>query len=112
MLSLLLRGTAGAMWIGLQRAGISTCIFDVGSVSKDKLCGGLLTKKTVDMIQHHCPEISLQRSGIEEQNSVAFYYQNEPIIHFSTRIPLYLTERTLLDDSLIKLYRNLGGTVF
>ncbi|HOW25743.1 MAG TPA: NAD(P)/FAD-dependent oxidoreductase [Bacteroidales bacterium] len=106
-------GPAGAMCgIGLQRAGISTCIFDKAAFPRDKLCGGLLTKKTVDMIQHHCPEIKPEEYVVEETNSVAFYYQNEPIIHFSTRIPLYLTERTLLDDSLIKLYRNLGGTVF
>ncbi|HNS17518.1 MAG TPA: NAD(P)/FAD-dependent oxidoreductase [Bacteroidales bacterium] len=106
-------GPAGAVCgIELQRAGISTCIFDKASFPRNKVCGGLLTKKTVDLLKDYCPEIGPDEYVVEVTDSVEFYYRGEPVIRFKTRIPLYLTERTVLDDRLIKLYQRLGGTVF
>lgn len=106
-------GPAGAVCgIELQRAGISSCILDKAVFPRDKLCGGLLTKKTVDLLKHCCPEIGFEEYVVEETDSVEFYYRGEPLIRFRTRIPLYLTERILLDDRLIKLYQKLGGAVF
>ncbi|MBP6978047.1 MAG: NAD(P)/FAD-dependent oxidoreductase [Bacteroidales bacterium] len=106
-------GPAGAVCgIALQRAGISTCIFDKAVFPRDKLCGGLLTKKTMDLLGLYCPEIPPENFIVKETQSVEFYYRDETILRFSTRIPLYLTERTLLDEKLINLYKTLGGTVF
>lgn len=98
--------------IELQRAGISTCILEKASFPRDKLCGGLLTKKTVDLLKSYCPEIEPDEYVVEETDSVEFYYKGESVISFRTHIPLSLTERTLLDESLIKLYQKLGGAVF
>ncbi|MDD5507339.1 MAG: FAD-dependent monooxygenase [Bacteroidales bacterium] len=106
-------GPAGAVCgIELQRAGISTCILDKAAFPRDKLCGGLLTKKTVELLTYSCPEIGPDEYVVEETDSVEFYYKGESVIRFKTLIPLYLTERTLLDDRLIKLYQQLGGTVY
>ena len=106
-------GPAGAMCgIELQRAGVSTCIFDKDAFPRDKLCGGLLTQKTVDLLTGYCPEIRPDEYVVKETDSVEFSYRSEPVISFRTELPLYLTERTVLDDRLIKLYQKLGGTVF
>ena len=49
-------GPAGAMTgIELQKKGFSTCIIDKASFPRTKLCGGLLTQKSMDLVTRHCP---------------------------------------------------------
>ncbi len=98
--------------IEMQKAGISTCIFDRAIFPREKLCGGLLTQKTVDLLKNHCRDIRPEEYITEETNSVEFYYEKKPMMDFRSRVPFYFTERTLLDDRLIKQYKKLGGTVF
>lgn len=106
-------GPTGAMCgIELQKAGVSTCIIDRAVFPRDKLCGGLLTKKTLDLLGKSCQEIPPEEFVIDKTDSVKLYYRNEKVIEFTSRIPFYFTDRKILDHVLIKHYQKLGGTVY
>jgi menaquinone-9 beta-reductase len=106
-------GPSGVMaGIELQRQGRKTCIIDKAIFPRDKLCGGGLTQKTMDLLAAYCPEITPEQYVLSKTQRVDFYYQTTPITHSVMAMPCFFTDRKLLDYSLIELYKKKGGTLF
>lgn len=105
-------GPAGSMaGITLQKRGYKTCIIDKSAFPRDKLCGGLLTVKTMQLLQKECPAIDPDHFIVKQTNRVHFYLGSEFVNTFQMKEPCYLTERTLFDHLLIEEYRRIGGEV-
>ena len=106
-------GPSGAICgIELQKNGFSTCIIDKSAFPREKLCGGLLTQKSIDLIQKHCPGIEQNQYIVDMSQVVDFYHKDEKINNFRTAIPYYFTDRKKFDFLLIETYKRLGGLLY
>lgn len=106
-------GPSGAMCgMELQKRGIRSCIIDKAVFPRDKLCGGLLTQKTVDLISTYCPDISPEEFITDSSTEVVFYHNNKKVTRFRTSVPYYFTDRRVFDYLLIERYKKLGGVLF
>ncbi|HBG52941.1 MAG TPA: hypothetical protein DDW70_01825 [Rikenellaceae bacterium] len=103
-------GPAGAMTgIELCRKGYSTCIIDKEIFPRPKLCGGLLTQKSTDLLARYCPGLDPLEFVVEQAQTVDFYFQDKKVNRFTTREVYYFTERTIFDHLLVQYYLKLGG---
>lgn len=103
-------GPAGAMCgIELQKQGFKTCILDKASFPRTKLCGGLLTQKTLDLLKLHTPNIHPENFVLNSTKSVDFYKHTQQVCSLKSNIPFYFTERSIFDYELIKEYKRIGG---
>jgi len=106
-------GPSGALCgIELQKKGIKTCIIDQSSFPRDKVCGGLLTQKSVDLIEKYLADLNPSEYIIDKTKVINFFYENQKITSFHTNQTFYYTERKAFDHILIKKYKELGGILF
>ncbi len=106
-------GPSGAMsGIELQKKGIKTCIIDKSTFPREKLCGGLLTQKSIDLIKKYCPDIKREDFIVEKTNELDFYHKGQKVTTFKTSIAYFFMERKTFDFLLIQKYKRLGGTLF
>ena len=105
-------GPAGAMTgIELQKQGFSTCIVDKETFPRNKLCGGLLTPKSMDLVTRHCPGLDPEDFIVERAHAVDFYYEGKKVNRFHPNAVYCLTERMIFDDRLIRYYLEHGGKI-
>jgi geranylgeranyl reductase family protein len=105
-------GPAGTMCgIELQRSGLTTCIIEREKLPRQKLCGGFLTQKTVDLIHLKCPEIEMSEYVTNQTHSFGFYHGSTRLMTVDTACTYYSTDRLLLDNLLVQYYKKVGGTV-
>lgn len=105
-------GPAGAMTgITLQKKGYKTCIIDKSAFPRKKLCGGLLTVKTIELLREYCPTLNPDHFVVKQTDSVHIYLGNEKVATYQMMHPCYLTERSLFDHALIEEYLYNGGEV-
>lgn len=103
-------GPAGAMCgIQLQKLGIKSCILDKAKFPRTKLCGGLLTQKTIDLISTYCPNILQESYIVNSSHSVDFYNKTDRICKLKSSVPFYFTNRLKFDSILINEYKKQGG---
>lgn len=106
-------GPAGSMTgITLQKKGYKTCIIDKSAFPRDKLCGGLLTVKTMELIRDYCPGLDPDDFVVAKTNKVDFYLGQTKVNTFDTVNTYYLTERKVFDLTLIEEYKKNGGILF
>lgn len=105
-------GPAGAVCgIGLQKRGITTCIIDKAVFPRDKLCGGMITQKAIDLLKNICPDIHPNDYITHQTNTVDFHFKDTYWTTFKTQIPFAFTERKVFDHLLINQYKKYGGTL-
>ncbi len=105
-------GPAGAMaGITLQKKGYNTCIIDKSTFPREKLCGGLLTVKTMELLREHCPTLNPDHFVVKQSNRVHFYLGQEKVTSYQMKNTCYLTERSLFDHALIEDYIRFCGEV-
>ncbi len=103
-------GPSGAMCgIELQKKGINTCIIEKSKFPRNKLCAGLLTQKSIDLLESHCENINQEDYVIDSSNKVDFYYEDKFNSSYKLDQKLYFTDRTLFDNILIEEYLKIGG---
>lgn len=108
-------GPAGvACGIELQKKGIKNCIIDRAMFPREKLCGGLITEKTFNIINELCDFESenFLESIIENITKVSMWNQNALVTITDTNTVLRIAERAKLDNALKKYYEKIGGKVF
>lgn len=109
-------GPAGASCaLYLQSAGISNLIVEKQSFPKDKLCAGLVTKKTYSQIS------KLIKTAVKTDVSdgvfcdtskkIKLFYKNELLTDSDVSAGFRLVRRRDFDSYLIETYKNIGGTV-
>lgn len=101
-------GPAGAtLGYLLQKKGISNCIIDKKSFPRNKLCGGLLTKKTHDLLDSIYGDTNFPYERIS--TNVSLFCGYEKISNVTTNTPFYFVERFDFDFNLITRYKDIGG---
>ena len=109
-------GPAGmAAAITLQKNGISNAVIDKSFFPRNKVCGGLVTYKTLETV------IELTDTGATDLISDVFcdtdriielYFKNERLTCSEVDIPLYFVRREKFDFFLVKKYKENGGILF
>jgi geranylgeranyl reductase family protein len=101
-------GPAGAaLGYMLQRNGISNCIIEKENFPREKLCGGLLTEKTIRVIEEIYGEIAFPYELTT--SDVAFFSHKEKITEVTTSYPFYCVERRDFDHYFARKYVECGG---
>jgi flavin-dependent dehydrogenase len=94
----------------LKKNGFSTCIVEKHSFPRTKLCGGLLTQKTVNLIDKIYGGIDFPCEHIT--SDVNLYLGTHLISSVTTEQKFYLVERKDFDSYLIMRYKNISGLLF
>ncbi len=104
-------GPAGAsLGFLLQKEGISNCIIDNQKFPRNKLCGGLLTEKTVSLLEntyetHHFPFEKIT-------STVDLFIGTQKLSSVNAKSSFYLVERKEFDNFLIEQYKIKGGILY
>ncbi|MBV4420453.1 geranylgeranyl reductase family protein [Clostridium tyrobutyricum] len=93
----------------LITSGVSVCIIEKETFPRFKLCGGLLTEKTVELIEDIYNEPF--QNFKQKISDVAVYMDSSKIIDTDTKSTFALVERMDFDKYLIDKYKKSGGTL-
>lgn len=103
-------GPAGiAAAIQARRLGLDVLVLDKAAFPREKLCGGLLTVKTMGLIASLCPALPAHELYEVESRKVSLYHKAKHITTVEPRYPYYLTERRDFDHRLVNYYLAIGG---
>ena len=94
----------------LKKQGVSCCIVEKAVFPRDKLCGGLLTEKTVSTINRIYGDIGFPHERISK--TVSLFCENKKLSTVTTQSVFYLVERKAFDDYLLMQFKNNAGEVF
>ena len=72
---------------------------------RDKLCGGLLTKKTIDLLASLFPTIDLAAIQAQIIREVEFYLRENLLCRISPGTPCCVVDRKIFDYALLSAYR-------
>ena len=82
----------------LARAGKRVALIDKSLFPREKLCGGLLTQKTCDILATAYPHIKFATSPI---NQAYVCFQSNPIVSFRLLSPPNIVARLNFDTQLV-----------
>lgn len=89
----------------LAKAGLKVALVDRRDFPRDKLCGGLLTCKTIDLLQLVLSSDQFLEFGITMSH---VFYQEQPTVSFQLLSPAYTVRRLQFDALLVKIAREQG----
>jgi len=105
-----------AAGLALARAGHSVAILDRARFPRKKLCGGLLTWKSVKLLEHLFGETpgSLTKAGAINfaSNRYAIHTFAGPLAERDISFPFHFVDRTVFDTHLLAKAEAAGVTVF
>jgi geranylgeranyl reductase family protein len=97
----------------LARRGISTLILDKSAFPRPKLCGGLLTWKSVRLLErvHGLNAPALATEGVVDTLAHGFslYHKGRPLSRGRLAYPFHLIRRTVFDTRLLELAMQAGA---
>lgn len=99
----------------LRRIGLSVALLDRNRFPRPKLCGGLITHKTMrllDRVFGETPE-SLEEKGIIDFKSDHYevYCRRRPIAAESVTVPFYFVDRYLYDNYFLRRAEEAGAEI-
>lgn len=97
--------------ISLERLGIKTCILDKEKFPRDKVCGGLLTQKTINILKETFPDKNISSFYDYSLIDVDLYYKKRKVTSIKSKYPFYFTNRKSFDNLLVQEYIDNGGTL-
>ena len=96
----------------LAESGVSVLVIDKSEFPRPKLCGGLLTLKTVRAVTRIFGRSAqdLEQRGIIDHESSLFsvHYLDEPLCRGESRFPFYFVRRETFDHYLLTRARRAG----
>ena len=99
----------------LARRGIPVLLLDRASFPRPKLCGGLLTWKSVRLLErvHGCAATDLIEDGVVDTvtDGYAVCHRGRPLSLGRFAYPFHLIRRTAFDSRLLDLARQAGAQV-
>jgi len=105
-------GPAGSSCgIELLKGHNDVCIIDKAIFPRKKLCGGLVTEKTIDALKEIVLEFDISKFVCNHSNFIEMFNGNEKIVETDTNTKLYFTERDKFDNELIQYYKKMGGNI-
>lgn len=104
--------TAGYL---LSNFGFKVLIVDKTNFPRKKLCGGLITYKTLKLLNNifNETESSLKKNHILnfQSNHYEVFYKNKPLVKKSVNIPFYFVDRYVYDNFLLKKAKRAGAEI-
>lgn len=91
----------------LQTQWISCCVVDRARFPREKLCGGLLSEKTVAALRRIYGDTDFPRE--RESSSVSLFYGEQKLCGATVGAGFWLVERKRFDAALLDRYRQRGG---
>lgn len=98
--------TAGYL---LKKHGYKTLIIDKKEFPREKLCGGLITQKSVDLLENIFSSKFVSSVVEDKKNKVKIFFKDKHINSINTKVPFYLVDRKNFDYSLLKKFLEIGG---
>ena len=92
----------------LARAGMTVALLDSAAFPREKLCGGLLSRRTEKLFRAHFGD-SWSDAVIQEAAGAAFYSGSKLVRRVDGYSRLYLTSRSLFDLHLVNLASKAGA---
>lgn len=104
--------TAGAL---LARSGVNVALMDRCTFPRHKLCGGLLSGKTMALLGQlfgETPE-TLSAGGIIDfvSREYSIHWKDRPLVRQTSEIPFTLVERGVYDRFLLEKARSAGAVI-
>lgn len=93
----------------LAKAGLTVALVDRRNFPRDKLCGGLLTYKTVDILQPVLPAEQFLKFDITASH---VFYQGQSTASFRLLSPAYTVHRLQFDALLVEIAREQGSHTY
>jgi len=108
--------SGSACGITLKKHNASCCIIDRKKFPRNKLCAGLLTTKTqqviFDLLSPMNKEDILKDITFAEEKHFKLYNKEELLIDVELTPGMQLVNRIQFDNYLLDYYKKLGGTTF
>lgn len=98
--------TAGVV---LQKKGYQTCIIDWQVFPREKLCAGVMTIKSMKLLQHIYKEINFEDLEINYINKIELFYKDVIIGKYTVRNKYGVVNRAKFDNILLRYYQDIGG---
>ena len=98
--------------IRLQKAGVDCWVVDRAVFPRPKLCGGLLTQKTKDLLVNlleRPEEQILQEVAADRHRRLRLYNRYEVASDVEIGIPFDLIHREIYDNYLVEYFKGIGG---
>ncbi|MBE5847859.1 MAG: geranylgeranyl reductase family protein [Lachnospiraceae bacterium] len=94
----------------LAKKGVNCCLIDKCTFPRFKLCGGLLTEKTINLLKEY--NFDDWESVIKNKvNKVNIFSKGNRIVTVETKRYFYLVDREEFDNWLLNKYIKLGGAL-
>lgn len=94
----------------LHQKKISCCIVDKAVFPREKLCGGLVTQKTVDIYRKIYGDSEMPYKV--KTDVVGLYFQHKCVNKVKTDYPFLLVNRFDFDYNLVTRYKKCGGIIY
>jgi geranylgeranyl reductase family protein len=94
----------------LQKAGLTCCIVDKARFPRKKLCGGLLTKKTWEIIDDIFGDTSFPCERVSQ--NVSLFLGDQKLSNIQADSEFYLVDRVDFDFWFIEKYLAVNGYLF
>lgn len=93
----------------LQRKGYKTCIIDSQVFPREKLCAGVLTVKTIDLIKKIFPRMNIDELDIKFIEKMSVQYKKRNIGDYYLENKHGVVDRKIFDAKLLNYYQRVGG---
>jgi menaquinone-9 beta-reductase len=107
--------TGSSCALTLQNHGFTSCVIDRHKFPRTKLCAGLLTVKTRQLLKRLLPNKSEKEffaaTGCTETPIFRLFDRGKPVVSVDIKPSIIMTERYLFDDYLLEAYKKRGGIV-
>lgn len=104
-------GPAGtSAGLALSKLSNSICIIDKSSFPRPKLCAGIITQKTIQILKTILPEFEFSNYFLT--NKISLFTQHNINCEFSVKYPLTLVEREQFDYELLLACKKNGIHIF
>ena len=104
--------TAGYL---LAKLGFKVVVIDSSAFPREKLCGGLITQKTLDLVNRIFNEDvhSLQRRSILDFRSGSYelFYNGSSLSRHTLDVPVHFVNRSIYDSFLLTKAKDAGADV-
>lgn len=101
--------------IALQKAGVQTCIIDKAKFPRQKLCGGLVTRKTKDLlnslITDRTEDEIWQAVSAGGHTQLSLYNRFEKAVSVEIGVPYDTVYRRVYDEYFVRYYQEKGGVL-
>lgn len=96
----------------LQRKGFNTCIIDSQLFPRKKLCAGVLTAKSIKLLQSIYKGLDLESLSIKHIHKITLLYNRVTIGEYSINNAYSVIDRTEFDNALFQYYKKIGGLAY